>query len=364
MTRAGSIPRTEPPAGGATPPAEALPPYRVIDAIREAGLLSDRALAGKGVLVEQAGRSHQVYRISLGGRPFAYLKSFGPSRGETDGSPAREAALAALAADREPVAAIHPEHLPWRGRPGVIVTRAVEGHPAWADATGAPTGGDWEALVGMTAPPLAAFHRGTRDLAAPGAVAAPALAGPVPWVLRLFSGDAPPELWADPRIGAVLGAAGRWTAITEGIRAARDLWRPICVIHADLKHDNILVTREGVVFLDWEMARLGDPCWDLAALASHLPLMDDGDTGFGAAVIAGTAGLVRAYADESGLRRQALARRIVPYLGAWLLMAALQHRSTGADAETDEGVASIFRKAAHAFTQTECLTRAITEAAP
>lgn len=45
-------------------------------------------------------------------------------------------------------------------------------------------------------------------------------------------------------------------------------------------------------------------------------------------------------------------------------MAALQHRSTGADAETDEGVASIFRKAAHAFTQTECLTRAITEAAP
>lgn len=361
MTRAGSTPTTDPSPDPGYPSGDALAPSRVIEELRHAGLVDDETMVEKGVLVEQAGRSHPVYRIAVGGQPFAYLKSFGRRRGETDGSPAREAAIAELATQRGAVTAVHPEVLPWSGAPRVTVTRAVPGRPAWADDTGAASAGDWEAFVALTVPPLAAFHRGTRDLAAPEAAPPPELLGREPWALRLFSGDASPELWGDPRIGAVLASAGSWPSITEGIRAARELWTPLCVIHGDLKHDNILVVGDRVVFVDWEMAHLGDPAWDLAALASHLPLMDNSDHGFGEEVIAGIAVLASSYGQASGLRPQALLRRLIPYLGAWLLMTTIQHRSTGTDTETDQGVASIFRKTRYAFTATESLTRAIAD---
>ena len=51
-------------------------------------------------------------------------------------------------------------------------------------------------------------------------------------------------------------------------------WR--CLIHNDLKWDNILVhPREGetepteVKLIDWEMAGLGDPCWDVGTVLSE-----------------------------------------------------------------------------------------------
>lgn len=50
-------------------------------------------------------------------------------------------------------------------------------------------------------------------------------------------------------------------------------WRPRALIHADVKHDNVVVapgddTR--VMVLDWETAGWGDPLWDVGCLAGNL----------------------------------------------------------------------------------------------
>jgi hypothetical protein len=51
----------------------------------------------------------------------------------------------------------------------------------------------------------------------------------------------------------------------------RDEWRPTRLIHGDFKWNNVLVQQDSggiparVLLLDWEMAQLGDPAWDVGA---------------------------------------------------------------------------------------------------
>ena len=51
----------------------------------------------------------------------------------------------------------------------------------------------------------------------------------------------------------------------------RDEWRPTRLVHGDFKWSNVLVQQDGtgipvrVLLLDWEMAQLGDPAWDVGA---------------------------------------------------------------------------------------------------
>jgi hypothetical protein len=53
-------------------------------------------------------------------------------------------------------------------------------------------------------------------------------------------------------------------------------WRESCVIHADLRWDNCQVVGTSadvdgprIQFVDWEMAGLGDPCWDVGTVFSE-----------------------------------------------------------------------------------------------
>lgn len=53
-------------------------------------------------------------------------------------------------------------------------------------------------------------------------------------------------------------------------------WRARCLIHQDLKFDNCLAVaarpggrRTSVKIVDWELARRGDPCWDVGSLFSE-----------------------------------------------------------------------------------------------
>lgn len=56
-------------------------------------------------------------------------------------------------------------------------------------------------------------------------------------------------------------------------------WRPACLIHGDLKSDNILCTQSEQFLIDWEVGGIGDPRWDVGsilgdALAAWVGSMD------------------------------------------------------------------------------------------
>jgi aminoglycoside phosphotransferase (APT) family kinase protein len=70
-------------------------------------------------------------------------------------------------------------------------------------------------------------------------------------------------------------------------------WRPLRLVHYDLKWDNLLVVRSGrrarprLKIVDWELAGLGDPCWDAGAVfgeylrcwAGSIPANGEGQPG-------------------------------------------------------------------------------------
>jgi aminoglycoside phosphotransferase (APT) family kinase protein len=341
----------------------------VIAAALAGGLVSADDVVWRGVAVEQIGRSHSVYRLSVADAPRAVLKAFHVRRGETDGDLEREQAVVVLAGTCKPLADILPPPMAWHGAANVIVTQAVEGVVAWSiDRHG---GGEaepslaWSELIALLAPRLAALHRATRNLAAPGAAPHPVLSGPVPWGLRLFDGDAPADVWRTPTLSRLLAEMAADAFLVSGIRAARSNWRNLCFVHGDLKHDNILVgstaTQPSLTVVDWEMARIGDPAWDLAALAARLRLTSFGDETWTEDNLHGCALLVHTYARASGLNTSALVRRLVLYIGTWLVMVAIQHRSTLSQDDAGNSVSRIVASAVSTFRNADKLTNSLLE---
>lgn len=138
------------------------------------------------------------------------------------------------------------------------------------------------ATVGAT---LGRLHRGTAGLPLPPAR--------LPAILTGLSG-------LDPQDSAMRAAVTTLRQHAGLVRAAELMSAPLagCLVNHDLKWDNIVVADDGrVVLLDWEMAGLGDPAWDLGCLVSEHVVRD------GAGELAAPAdALVRAYAASAGLR--------------------------------------------------------------
>jgi len=56
------------------------------------------------------------------------------------------------------------------------------------------------------------------------------------------------------------------------IQRLRDNWQPLCLVHKDIKWDNLLIPlqpsarrKSGLVLIDWESWDWGDPAWDVGA---------------------------------------------------------------------------------------------------
>jgi hypothetical protein len=313
---------------------------QLIPELVTAGVLRTVDVVHRDVHLVPVGRSHPVWRLDLDGRPTAAVKVFGPRRSETEGSARSESSVATLAASLPALAALIPGPILHAGPGNIVVSRWFPGLPAWdGDAlTGHGAGtpaDDLSVTVARVAPPLAALHRSSARLIRHGALGAdfePSL----PWALRLFDGDALEELWANPRLLPVLAAAGSRPAVVAGLRRARGAWRPIALVHGDLKHDNVLLGPDGqVAVIDWELAHIGDPAWDLAGLLSR-PLLDPAlDPVWDEDTVGAARALLAAYAGTTGLAVAPVAQRLILFCGAWLLMSLIQHQSTAAVPDED-----------------------------
>jgi aminoglycoside phosphotransferase (APT) family kinase protein len=74
----------------------------------------------------------------------------------------------------------------------------------------------------------------------------------------------------------LLRAIRRSESLFRGLDRLRSRWRLECLVHGDLRWDNVLVpprraAHARAVLVDWELATLGDPCWDVACVfVEHL----------------------------------------------------------------------------------------------
>jgi aminoglycoside phosphotransferase (APT) family kinase protein len=130
---------------------------------------------------------------------------------------------------------------------------ATADHNATAPATG----------LGRT---LAHIHQAGIDLRDPGLfVASP------PWVLNIHR---PTLDWyarsseASLRMRAIIQQD---PALGDALDKLRAEWTASALIHADLKLEHVIVSRKsgrrlGLAIVDWEMAQLGDPAWDIGTI--------------------------------------------------------------------------------------------------
>ncbi|MET3135044.1 hypothetical protein AAKU55_005347 [Oxalobacteraceae bacterium GrIS 1.11] len=57
-------------------------------------------------------------------------------------------------------------------------------------------------------------------------------------------------------------------ALSSGLDRLRANWQPCAFIHGDAKLDNMVVARDSVSLVDWELATIGDPRWDVGTVFS------------------------------------------------------------------------------------------------
>ena len=98
-----------------------------------------------------------------------------------------------------------------------------------------------------------------------------ALPDTAPWVFDLARPEPASLRELAPAQLSVIQALQSQPAAVAALDRLRDGWLPTRLIHGDFKWNNVLVQQDSggipaqVLLLDWELAQLGDPAWDVGA---------------------------------------------------------------------------------------------------
>jgi hypothetical protein len=93
-----------------------------------------------------------------------------------------------------------------------------------------------------------------------------------PWALTLHRPTAGHFRLISPGSYLCLKVLQGRAELCAAMQRARECWRSDCIIHADIKSENVLFAfadgaaqaADRMTVVDWELAQLGDPAWDIA----------------------------------------------------------------------------------------------------
>jgi tRNA A-37 threonylcarbamoyl transferase component Bud32 len=221
------------------------------------------ALEGR-VSVVDLSRSNPVGLVKVDGRPVVVLKGGNVSVDGVD-SIGREASAYRWLGRAPDTALLAPLPIPAAACREAIVTQplvdAVSLHEALRST---PTAS--ETLIADLGRLLGRIHRaraGAQDLAASR-----------PWILGVASGRIPTMYEAHVPARRMLEQIAQQPALAMAITRLDRTWTARTAIHGDVKFDNVLVAPHRMLLVDWELAGLGEPVWDLAGVVDGplLPL--------------------------------------------------------------------------------------------
>lgn len=94
---------------------------------------------------------------------------------------------------------------------------------------------------------------------------------PRPAILKLRAPRASHYLDSSPATLKTIQLLQRSPALQDALRWLDEEWQPTNLCHNDVRSENLLLTRaapkarvSGLVLVDWELAGMGDPAWDVA----------------------------------------------------------------------------------------------------
>jgi hypothetical protein len=225
-----------------------------------AGVVDATAAQDRDVRVTNLSRSHLVVSVRFGDGRCVIVKRARPRPQETVGNLRRELVAYHLAASHPGLAAAMPACLHTDPVLQVLVMRAVT--PGTTLREDAYHRRAWPASAARLGQLVSGWHRGTRGLPPE------TLPAERPWVLDILT----PGCWRPPIADELLVHGKIRRELRQHFSSLAEALEPSCLVHGDLKWDNCLIEgRDGIRVIDWEMAAVGDPAWDLAGiLQDHL----------------------------------------------------------------------------------------------
>jgi hypothetical protein len=248
-------------------------PIGLLDARGVTAYLADRGLIGRNVesrvSVSVVSRRNHNLIVSLDGEPVWFVKQIQHLVPEVTESLRREAAcyyaanqVAALA----PLAALMPRCAFFDPHSGILVMeylRGVNGTEAHKVL------GSWNTdVAGMIGACLGGLHA-LGNIAAAGSLQRH-LPARLPWVL------APPDPTMSGRRAIILSVFNADREVVSVLESLRLDYRFSTLIHGDARLENIMLVEpeaelgvRELRLVDWELADIGDPAWDIASVFQH-----------------------------------------------------------------------------------------------
>lgn len=227
----------------------------------------DAVISGDAVVRERRLR-HTSFVVEQDGPGGLFVKQLHDPHPEALSSLVREVAFyRAVVAGRLPgLAPVVPRLVGWDEHERVLALTRFDGDSAQDRAVaGRPLTPDEATRTGDA---LARAHRVSAATAQ--SMAPEALGDPMPWAFHLarFLETGPRPI---PGAGRdLLDVLRNHPLLVDWLAQLTAWWRPGTLIHGDLKWENVLLGRSGgdvrVCLIDWEMASVGDPVWDVATL--------------------------------------------------------------------------------------------------
>lgn len=254
-----------------------LAPQDVVPYLLAAGLLSSRDVVdGDLVLRDMSRRNANVQVLDATGTGFFLKRAVGAERRAT----LRHEAAVYESFWRDPAAEPLRRHLPRLCHDddlGVLVLEMRGGARNLREHY-ARRGRFSRAVAAALGDALAALHRLDGGWAA-GLARPPGMDG-VPWVLSFSSCDA--QAFSEYSDGciALLRIIQQQPGFAARLEGARAGWSPQCLVHNDVRWDNWVLAprpdgggKPDVWLVDWELAGVGDPAWDVGSVfAGYLTL--------------------------------------------------------------------------------------------
>jgi len=215
------------------------------------------ALSGR-VTVTDLSRSNPVGLVEVEGFPDVVVKGGTISGDGIDPVQGELAAYRWLSLSPE-TARLAPAPLLDVGGKTAVVTRRIPGAVSLHEALGS---GSSEALVASLGRILGVLHGARAGL--------PELPARRPWILDVPAGRMPTIAVGNVPAGRLIETIAQSAPVAAAITRVALAWKSLAMIHGDVKFDNVLVAHDRMLLVDWELAGLGAPVWDLAGVVAGL----------------------------------------------------------------------------------------------
>ena len=236
---------------------------RALRLLADCGWLTAEESRGGSVRVDSARSSHELHRVRVGDRA-AVVKLAAAGAGPQGRSLRAELCAYRMSRWIAPLADILPTAIAIDERQQALAMACLSMDPVWPHAQNAAEPLSDPQVLELGAA-MAQWHRATLDLPLEGSPAYGILGLPADVA---FAGRDRPE--ATRRLMASIAADA---ALASVLTRAADRYRPRCLIHGDLRRENLMVDAQGALkVIDWDLSGAGDPAWDVGSVVAQLLL--------------------------------------------------------------------------------------------